>query len=160
MNSVIKASVALAVLVTIVSVIFVAAGLHESSPMLGIVLIVLFIGLNIGCLFWALSPTAAVNGYGKQMLSVVIFGVVAAVVIFGLSMLQTTVLFPDYIDESTTAMIEFFEDMDMPEDALQQQIAKAEARTPMGEARNGAIGTLITSLIVGAIVSIFKRKKS
>ena len=84
MNSVIKASVALAVLVTIVSVIFVAAGLHESSPMLGIVLILLFIGLNVGCLFWALSPTAAVNGYGKQMLNVGIFGVVAAVVIFGL----------------------------------------------------------------------------
>jgi len=158
MSSVIKASVTLAVLVTIVSVVFAAAGMHH-TPMLGIVLLVVVIGLDVGCVIWALSPTAAENGYGKQLLNAVIFGVVAGALIFGSSLLQTTVLFPDYIEESTTATIEMYESMGMPEAQLQKAVEKIESTTPVSAALQGTIGTFFTSLIVGAIVAIFKRKK-
>ena len=45
------------------------------------------------------------------------------------------------------------------EEAVQAQVDKLEARTPVRESINGAIGTFITSLVIGAIVAIFKRKK-
>jgi hypothetical protein len=159
MSAVIKASVALAVLVAIVSVIFAVAGLHEKGIMPGIVLLVVFIALNVGCVFWALKQTAADNGYGKQLLNAAVFGLIAAVLIFGFSILNLKVFFPSYLEESTTATIEFLEGMNMPAEALQAQVQKQEARTVVGDSTGGAIGTFLTSLIVGAIIAIFKRKK-
>jgi hypothetical protein len=159
MSAVIKASVALAVLVEIVSVIFSAAGLHEKGILPGIVLLVVFIALNVGCVFWALKQTAEDNGYGKQLLNAAVFGLIAGVLIVGFAMLNLTVFFPDYLEESQTATIEFLEGMEMPAEALQAQVAKQEARTAWGDSMNGGIGTFFTSLIVGAIIAIFKRKK-
>jgi CDP-diglyceride synthetase len=158
MNSVIKASVALAVLVTIISVIFTAAGLHKSAIIFAMPLV--FVVLNLGCIFWALSSNAAANGYGKQLLNAAVFGVIAGVLIFGSSMLQSKVIFPDSTEETKTAMIEFLEDRGLPEEQLQDQVDKIEASTPEKGALQGLIGTFLTSLVVGAIVAIFKRKKS
>jgi len=159
MNAAIKASVALAVLVWVVSAIFAVAGLHESNPLVGIVILVVFIGLTVGCVFWALNATAAENGYGKQLISAVVLGLIAGVLIIGFSMLNLTVLFPDYLDENTTAVVEFLEGANLPEEVLQKQVAGLENRTAMGESIKGGIGTFVTSLIVGAIIAIFKRKK-
>lgn len=159
MSAVIKGSVALAVLVWIASVIFAVTGMHRASPLLGIFLLVVLIVLNVLCIYWTLNQTAADNGYGKQLLNVIVFGVIASVLIFGASVLNLKVLFPDYLEENTTAMIEFLEGMDMPEDTLQAQIASVEGRTAVGESVKGIFGTFFTSLIVGAIVAIFKRKK-
>lgn len=68
-------------------------------------------------------------------------------------------LAPDHLAEVKLAAIEALEGMNMPEQARTQQIDALEARTAMGEARGGLIGTFVTSLIFGAIISIFKRKK-
>jgi len=115
--------------------------------------------INVGCIFWGLKLTAADNGYGKQLLNALLIGVVAGLLIFAFSMINLTLLFPDYLDESSLATIEFLESRELPEQVLQAQVAKLEERTNVGEARNGAIGTIVTSLIIGAIVAIFKRKK-
>jgi uncharacterized membrane protein YwzB len=159
MNAAIKASVVLALSVWVVSAIFAVAGLHEANPLVGIVLFVLFIGLTVGCVFWALKTTAAENGYGKQLMSAVVLGLIAGVLIIGFSILNLTVLFPDYLDEHTTAVVEFLEGANLPEAALQKQVAALENRTTMGESIKGGIGTFATSLIFGAIIAIFKRKK-
>ena len=159
MNAVIKASVALAILVGILSVIFAATGMHEKGILPGAVLGVLFIALTIAGVFWALSQTAADNGYGKQLSNAAVFGVIAGVLIFGFSMLNLTVLFPDYLAENTTAMIEALEGTNLPEDQLQVQVERLEGRTAVGQSVGGAIGTLVTSLVIGAIVAIFKRKE-
>jgi len=158
MSSVIKASVTLAVLVMIVSVVYLATGMHQ-TPALGFVTVIVFIVFNIGCLIWALSSTAAENGYGKQLLNAVVFGVVAGVLIFGSSLLQSTVLFPNSLEETKTATIEMYEGMNMPEAQLEKTVKKIESLTPVSAAVPGTIGTFFTSLIVGAIVAIFKRKK-
>jgi len=159
MNAVIKAGVALAVLVWIVSVIWAVAGLHQMNPMVGFVFLVVVIVLNAGCIFWALKQTAAENGYGKQLLNVVVFGLIAGVLICALSMLNLTVLFPNYLEEEGTVLIEFIEGAGLPEEALQGRLEQIEARTPFRQSINGLIGTFVTSLIVGAIVAIFARKK-
>jgi hypothetical protein len=159
MNAVIKASVALAVLVEIVSVIWTVAGLHQMNPLLGFVYLVVVIVLNVGCIFWALKQTADQNGYGKQLLNVVVFGLIAGVLIFAFSMLHLTLLFPNYLDEEGTVLIEFVEGAGLPADATQARIDQIEARTPVRQSASGLIGTFLTSLIVGAIVAIFKRHK-
>ncbi len=159
MSVVIKAAVILALLVEAVAVLFAVAGLHESNPVFGIVFLVLVIGLNVACVFWVLKRTAADNGYGKQLLNATVLGLVAGTLIFVLSVVNLKLLFPDYIEQSNTAMLEFFEGLSMPEAALEQQAAKLEARTAVGESLNALIGTFFTSLIGGAIVAIFKRKK-
>lgn len=160
MNAVLKAGVALAVLVEIVSVALIASGIANSNPIVGsIAFILVAIVLTVGCIFWGLKQTAADNGYGKQLLNGLLIGVVAGVLVFAFSMINLTVLFPDYIDQSSLATIEFLEARDLPEEMLQAQVAKLEGRTSVSESRGGLIGTIITSLIVGAIVAVFKRKK-
>jgi hypothetical protein len=159
MNAVIKAGVALAVLVEILSVIWAVAGLHQMNPIFGFVLLVVFIVLNVGCIYWALKQTAAENGYGKQLLNVVVFGLIAGVLIFAFSMLNLSVLFPNYLEEEATVLIEFIEGAGLPEDAMQARLEQIEARTPVRQSISGLIGTFVTSLIVGAIVAVFMRKK-
>ena len=159
MSAVIKAGIALAVLVEIFSVVLILAGLHESAPMVaGIVFILVAIVLNVGCVFWGLKQTAD-NGYGKQLLNGLLIGLVAGVLIFAFSMLNLSVLFPDYLDQSKTATIEWLESMNIPQPQLEAQVAQIEGQSAMRQAVSGLIGTVITSLIVGAIISIFVRKK-
>ena len=160
MNSVIKSSLLLAAIIAVVSLVFTFSGIQVSNPFLGgMIFVVVAILANVGCLFWGLKGTAAESGYGKQLLNSLIFGVVAGVLIFCVSMLITSVLAPDNFDQGKTAMIEAMEGMNMPEVALAKQIDAIEATTPMGESIKGLIGTILTSLFFGAIISIFKRRK-
>lgn len=85
-------------------------------------------------------------------------GLVGGVLVFLGSMLLLTVL-PDYLEETKTAQIAGLEQWNLPEDRMDAQIAKIEAVTPVASSMQGMIGTFFTSLIVGAIVAIFKRKK-
>jgi hypothetical protein len=159
MSAAIKAGVGLAVLVEIFSVIFAATKMHQSGLAAGLVFLVVAIALNIAAVFWGLNQTASEASYGKQLVNALVIGVVAGVLICLFSILNLTVLFPDYLEENNVAMIEVFEGMNMPEQALEAQIAKLDARTAVGESVKGTIGTIVTSLVIGAIVAIFKRKK-
>jgi hypothetical protein len=107
--------------------------MHESNPVVGgLLFIALAIVFNVGCVFWGLKQTASQNGYLQQLLAAAGIGLVAGVLIFVFSFLMLTVLMPDYLEQS---------------------------KSPVGEATGGLIGTFFTSLIVGAIVGIFLRKK-
>jgi hypothetical protein len=159
MSAAIKAGVALAVAVEIFSVIFAVAGLHQKGPLFGIVFLLVVIGLNIGCIVWGLKQTSGENGYGKQLLNAIVIGLVAGVLIFVFSMVNLNVLFPNYLEESKLASIEFLENANLPEEVLNQQVAKVEGQTATGASIQGTIGAFFTSLIVGAIVAIFSRKK-
>ena len=160
MNAVLKAGIALAVIVEIITVIGIASGMLLANRLVAeLVLLVIFFGLTGVAIFWGLGQTAAENGYGKQLLNALLIGLVAGVLIFAFSMLNLAVLFPDYLAESKTASIEVIENMSMPEQRLEAQVAKIEAQTVAGQARSSAIGTIVTSLFLGAIIAIFKRRK-
>ena len=161
MNAVIKAGVAMAVLVAVFSTILVLTGLHVSSPFVGMILfIVVAILVDLGCVFWGLAATAAENKYGKQLLNASLIGLIAAVLIFGFSLVQTKVIFPDYIDESQTALIEFYEEMpNVPEEQKEKMIASVEEMSAVGSAVSGAMFTIIFAVLGGALIGIFKRRK-
>ena len=159
MGAVIKASVALAVLVEIVSVVFTAAKLHQAGLLFGLVFLVLVLGLNVAVILWALGKTAADSGYLRQLGNAALIGVVGGILICLFSYLNMTVFFPNYLEESKTASIEALEKWNMPKEVLDAQVAKVEAQTTFGAAFQGTIGTFFWSLLVGAIVAIFKRAR-
>ncbi len=160
MNAVLKAGIGLAVIVEIITVIGIASGMLLANRLVAeIVLLVIFFGLTGVAIFWGLGQTVAESGYGKQLLNALEIGLVASLLIFAFSMLNLSVLFPDYLAESKTASIEVMENMSMPEQRLEAQVAKIEAQTVAGQARSGAIDTIVHSLFLGAIIAIFKRRK-
>ena len=160
MNAVLKAGIGLAVIVEIITVIGIASGMLLANRLVAeIVLLVIFFWLTGVAIFWGLGQTAAESGYGKQLFNALLIGLVAAVLIFAFSMLNLAVLFPDYLAESKTASIEVMENMSMPEPTLKAKVAMIEAQTVAGQARSGAIGTIVRSLFLGAIIAIFKRRK-
>lgn len=159
MSVVVKWSVILAVAITALNVIWPIAGLHTSILVGGTLFIALAMALNIWTLFMALKATAPQNGYGAQFLNALMFGLVAGVLVFASSWIVLAYIFPDCIPESTAAMKEFLQGSGLPQDQIDAQIAALEESGPMHNARSGAIGTLVTSLIAGAIIAIFKRRK-
>lgn len=159
MGAVVKWSVILAAIVAVLNVIWPIAGLHTSIVVGGILFIVLAIALNVWTLFMALKATASGNGYGAQLLNALMFGLVAGVLVFAGSWVVLTYIFPDSIGESTAAMRDLLQGSGLPQDQIDAQVAALEASGPMHHARSGAIGTLVTSLISGAIIAIFKRRR-
>ncbi len=158
MNSVVKASVALVIMVMVVSVLMYLTGLHESPLIGGLGSLVLVIGANIAVVFWALKQTAGENGYLRQLGNGALIGLLGGVLVFLGSMALLTVL-PDYLEDMKATQIDSLERWNLAEDVMEKQVAKIEAVTPFRSSMQGLIGTFFTSLIVGAIVAIFQRKK-
>ena len=158
MNSVVKASVALVIMVMVVSVLMYLTGLHESPLIGGLGSLVLVIGANVAVVFWALKQTAGENGYLRQLGNGALIGLLGGVLVFLGSMVLLTVL-PDYLDDVQAMQIDSLEQWNLAEDVMEKQIAKIEAVTPVGSSMQGLIGTFFTSLIVGVVVAIFQRKK-
>ncbi len=158
MKSVVKASVALVVVVMVISVLMYVTGLHENPLIGGLGSLLLVIAANVGVVFWALKQTAAENGYVRQLGNGVLIGLIGGVLVFLGSMVLLTAI-PSYLDDVTAMQISSLEQWNLPEDVKEQKIAKIEAVTPVSSSMAGLMGTFFTSLIVGAIVAIFKRKK-
>ncbi len=158
MKIAIKASVALMIAVMIVSVLMYVTGLYENLLIGGLGSILLFIAANVAVVFWALKQTAAENGYLRQLGGGALIGLIGGVLVFLGSMALMMVL-PDYLEDVKTAQIVSLEQFNPSEDVLEKQITKIEAITPVSSSMQGMVGTFFTSLIVGAIVAIFKRKK-
>jgi len=159
MNSVVKASVALVIVVMLISVLMYVTGMHENALIGGLGSLVLLIGATVAIVFWGLKQTAGENGYLRQLGNAALIGLLGGVLVFLGSMLLLTVL-PDYLEEVKTMQVASLEQWNLPEDAMDKQIAKIEAVTPVSSSMQGMIGTFVTSLIVGAIVAIFQRKKT
>jgi hypothetical protein len=158
MQIVVKASVALVVVVMVISVLMYVTGLHENALIGGLGSLLLVIVANVAIVFWALKQTAAENGYVRQLGNGALIGLIGGVLIFVGSMALLTVI-PNYLEEMKTMQIVSLEQWNLAEDVMEQQIAKIEAITPVKSSMQGMIGTFFTSLIVGAIVAIFQRKK-
>ena len=158
MKSVVKASVALVVVVMVVSVLMYVTGLHKNPLIGGLGSLLLVIVANVAVVFWALKQTAAESRYVRQFGNGALIGLIGGVLVFLGSMVLLPAM-PNYLDDMKTMQISSLEQWNLPEDAMEKKIAKIEAVTPVSSSMQGMIGTFFTSLIVGAIVAIFKRKK-
>ena len=89
-----------------------------------------------------------------------LIGVIGGALVFAGSMALLTAI-PDYLEDMKAMQISTLEQWgaSLPEDVMDQKVAKIEAVSPISSSMQGLIGTFFTSLIVGAIVAIFQRKK-
>ena len=160
MHVTLKASLILVGLVALLSIVVYVTGLHKNFVVGQAVFLIGAILINVVVVFWALKQTAAENGYGRQLLSSAVIGVVGGVLIVLVSWLLLSVVFPDVLEEGRQGAIEFMKAAGTPEAEFNRQVEVLENTTPMSQSVPGGIGTFFTSLLTGAIVAIFKRKKS
>jgi len=159
MGVVVKWSVVLALAVFVLGVLIAVTGLHTNPLAGGAASIGVAILINIVVVFLALKQTSGENPYGKQLLNGALIGVIGGILIFLSSWLLLAVVFPDYLDEMRAGYTEWIEASGLPEAQMQKQLEAMENATPVSQSVPGLIGTFFTSLIVGAIVAIFQRKK-
>jgi len=159
LNAAIKASVALAVLVGLMTVVIALSGLHTNPVVGGAVSISLAILLNIAVVFWALKQTASENSYGLQLTNGVIIGIFGGFLVFAVSWLLLTLVFPDYLEQMRVGYIEWMEASGMPRTQVDEQRELLGQATPMSQSLPGWVGTFFTSLIAAAITAIFQRRK-
>jgi L-cystine uptake protein TcyP (sodium:dicarboxylate symporter family) len=158
MSSVLKASVALTILVALMSSVLALTGLNRNPIVGGLGGILVAILFNVGVVFWALKQTAAENSYGKQLVNALLIGVIAGVLIFLVSWAMLAAA-PGYFEAIKEGNIEWLRASGLPEEQIQSRIDSIEASTAVGQSFAGLVGTLVTSIVVGAIVAIFQRKK-
>lgn len=116
----------------------------------------LVILIQVVILIWGMRRTAADNTYGKQLLFGTLASAIAAVIIFAYALVLMTVLFPNLIGEikamQTTAL--------KAAGRTEAEIGIAMAlQTPLSQAIQGAVGTIVTGFLASAVIAIFARKK-
>ncbi len=153
MNVPLRYGLILGILVTVINLAIPALGLHTSIGISAIFLVVV-IAINIAVVIMALRQTAAVANYGGQVINGLVLGVVGGVVVFAGSWLTTSVVFPNYMAEVMEATRETLESFGIPSGEIDAQLAMGSS---VGSAFQGAIGTVVTSVVVAAITAIFKR---
>jgi len=159
MGSAVKWGIILALAVSVINPIWVLAGMHTNmAAQPGYLALVIL--LNIVAVILALRETASSNGYGAQLASGLVLGVVGGIIIFLTSFTMLTFVFPEMVPEQIAAFKASYQALEMDETAKQLMISSLDAVTPTTQAAQGAIGTLFTSLIVGAITGAFLRKKA
>ena len=76
------------------------------------------------------------------------------VIVFVGSWLTTSIVFPNYMAEVMEATRETLESFGVPAGEIDAQLASTSS---VSSAFQGALGTVITSVVVAAITAIFKR---
>ena len=116
----------------------------------------LVIPFQVFLIVQALRETARQGaGYGAQVGAGVAISSIAAILIFGGSILFTTVAFPEYFAEIRAVHEQLLRQAGMPEAKIQEELVKAEASyTPMSQAIQGFIGTVVTGLVTAAIAGV------
>lgn len=124
----------------------------------------LFIGvvivIEVAGLIWGLRKTAALGrSYGGQILAGTMMAIVAGVIIIAASLLFTTVVFPSYFSDIEQAYRAALQSQGKTEAEIAAAIqASAASATPMAQAMNGFIGTLVTGILASAIIAFFVRR--
>ena len=153
MNIPVKYGVILGVVVGVLGFAIPALGLH-TNMLASVGFLVAVIAINIVVVFLALRETATDAGYGRQVVNGLVVGAVGAVIVFLGSWVTTAVVFPAYLDEVAQATRASLAALGLSVEQIEAQVGDGSS---VGSAFQGALGTVVTSLVVGAIVAIFKR---
>ena len=156
MNVPIKYGLILGVVAAVISFITVAMGPQMS--LMAVLFPLIATVVTIVIVFLALRETAPEATWSGQLLNSLVLGAVAAAIVFVVSWLSLAVVFPHYLAESAAAAEHALANAGLGPEMIEQQVRSLEESTPIGQAFAGAVGTVVTSLIAGAIIGIFKRK--
>ncbi|MDE0693796.1 MAG: DUF4199 domain-containing protein [Gammaproteobacteria bacterium] len=155
MNVPVRYGLILGVVAALIS--FVTAAMGAQMGMLAAVFPLVATVVTIVIVFLALRETAAEASWTGQLLNSAILGAVAAVIVFVLSWLTLGVVFPNYLAEMAAATEHALASAGLAPEMIEAQVQSLEEATAMGQSFAGAVGTIVTCLVAGAIIGIFKR---
>lgn len=154
----VRAGVVLGLLVAVWTFVMGITGWYKHPVLL--FLFFLVIPMEFAVITWALGKTAATRGYWPQVRDGVLISIVASVVIFCSSLLFTTVAFPKYFAELRAIQEQALQQQGKSEVEIQAILDQtAQGATPLANAMNGVIGTIVTGLAFSMIVAAFARRK-
>ncbi len=120
----------------------------------------LVVPMQIGILLWSLRGTRAEGGYGRQVWNGVSISLLASMIIFGCSILFTTVVFPHYFQELEALGRQMMAQQGFSAEKIEAAVkAQAPMQTPRASAMAGAIGTVVTGFFTSVIAAVWFRKK-
>jgi hypothetical protein len=159
MNPILSAGLLIGVLCGLWTFLMGVTGWYKDPVMVNVFFAVILI--EIGGLIWGLRRTAAEGrGYGSQVVAGTMMAIVAGVVVICSSLLFTTVAYPDYFTELESMQVELLQQQGVPEPEIARRVSESRAaNTPMGQALQGFVYTLITGIVVSAIVAIWVRSR-
>jgi hypothetical protein len=160
MKPTMKAGLVLGILVFLWTLLMGVTGWYKDPVLLNLFFVVVLI--EIGVLVWGLRLTAAGGrSYGGQVAAGTMISVFGAVLIFFGSLLFTVVLYPNYFEEVREAGRQALAAQGMSEAEITAALdAEAAMQTPFMQAIIGAIMTVVTGVVVSAILALFIRKKA
>lgn len=154
MKSIFKVGLTIGVLCAIWQFIMAATGLLTNPHLFGLFYFVILI--EVAVLVWGLKRTAAVNGYGAQLLSGTGASVVAGVFLFLFSLVLIVFLFPGLMGEMKAMQTDALRRAGQPEAQIEAALA---LQTPLFQATMGLIGTVVTGFLASLVIAAFLRKK-
>lgn len=160
MKTELQASVVLAVLVGLLSVVVEVSGLNRNFLASQLVFLAGAIAINVAVVFWALSRHCAESDYGRQLARSAAIGVVGGALVVVVSWLLLAVVFPGSIDTMRQAAIDYMSASGMPQDEVDRQMEAIGRATPLSQSLPGGVGTLVTSVVAGAVIALFQRRKA
>ena len=155
MKPILKIGFVIGVLCAIWQVLMAATGWLANPRLFAIFYVVILI--EIGVLIWGLRQTAAMNAYGRQLLTGTGASIVAGLLLFLFSFVLTLLLFPGLLGEMKTTMADAMRSAGQPEAQIEAELA---LQTPLIQAIWGFIGTVVTGFLASLVIAAFLRRKS
>jgi hypothetical protein len=153
-----KAGLVLGVLVGFWTLVMGFTGWYKDPVMLNVFFVVIL--FEIGVLIWGLRQTAPASGYGKQVWNGTLIAIIGSVIIFVVSYLFTSVLYPDYFTEIQAVHEQMLKDEGKSPEEIAAIISGSKATaTPLLNALSGVLGTVATGFVGSLVIAIFLRKK-
>ena len=151
MNPILSAGVLIGVLCGVWTFVMGFTGWYKDPVMLAAFFLV--VPIEVGGLIWGLRQTARQGRtYGGQVVAGTMMAVIAGVIIIASSLLFTMVAFPDYLQELLTVQREALARSGMSASEIDAAITQS---TPMSQALQGFMGTLITGILASAVIAIW-----
>jgi hypothetical protein len=157
MNPTLSAGLLLGVLVAAWTFVMGFTGWYRHPSLLQLFWVV--IPIQIAVLVWGLRKTAPRTNYGRQVINGVVISVIASLIIFGGSLLFTTVAFPQYFQElEALGRLKMAQDGLSPEHIEELIRLQAPWQKPLPTAFSGVFGTWVTGLVTSLIAAGFLKK--
>ena len=159
MNTILKAGIVLGVLVEVWTYLMGFTGWYKDPQLMNLFWVV--IALEIAVLMWALKRTAAEGrGYGGQVGAGTLISLIGGVFVIVGSLVFTMVVFPNYFRELAAVQEQMLRTAGRSEAEVRQVMEMtAKTSTPVIQACLGFAGTMVTGVVVSAIIGAFVRAK-
>jgi hypothetical protein len=155
MKSALKIGIVIGLSCAIWQCVMVAAGWLTNPSLFPLFYLVVLI--EVAVLVWGLKQTAGQQTYGGQLMTGTGASLIAGGFLFAFSLLLTVVLFPSIMGEMRTMQAQLLRDAGRTEAEVSAALA---LQTPLIQAGQGLIGTVVTGVLATLVIAIFLRRKA